>query len=51
MKLILMRQASHLAADVYERFMEEVIEAKVLQERVGPLLSDKQKQEIHNGKT
>lgn len=51
MKPILMRQASHLAADVYERFMEEVIEAKVLQERVGPLLSDKQKQEIHKGKT
>lgn len=46
----LLSQASTLAAQVYERFMEQVIEAKVLQERVGQVLSDKQKQEIHNGK-
>jgi hypothetical protein len=46
----LLSQASTLAAQVYERFMEQVIEAKVLQERVGQVLSDKQKQEIHSGK-
>ena len=43
----LLSQASALAAEVYERFMEQVIEAKVLQERVHPVLSDKQKQDIH----
>ena len=46
----LLSQASALAAEVYEGFMEQVIETKVLQERVNPALSDKQKQDIHNGK-
>lgn len=42
MNTTLMRQAGELAAQVYERFMEEVIEAKVLQERIGAV-SDKEK--------
>ncbi|WP_020560714.1 hypothetical protein [Thiofilum flexile] len=50
MNTTLMYQAGELAAQVYERFMVEVIEAKVLNERVGQLLTDKQKQDLHNGK-
>lgn len=51
MNPLIMRQASELAAQVYERFMAEVIEAKVLHERAGQILSDKQKQDIHNAKS
>ena len=45
-----MQRASQLAGAVYNRLMQEVIEAHVLHERVGHALADKQKQEIKSGK-
>ena len=45
-----MQRASQLAGDVYNRLMQEVVEAHALHERVGHALADKQKQEIKSGK-
>lgn len=43
MNIQLMRQASAIAATVYENFMEQVIERYVLVERIGQALNEKEK--------
>ena len=43
MNPLLMRQASAIAATVYENFMEQVIERHVLAERIGHELNEKEK--------
>ena len=43
MNSLLMRQASAIAATVYENFMEQVIERHVLAERIGHELNEKEK--------
>lgn len=44
------QRANQAAGQVYNRFMHEVLEQYVLNERIGHPLTDKQKREIHNAK-
>lgn len=47
MNPVLLRQASNIAAQVYEQFMAEIIEPYVLNERIGNIPSDKEKKSPH----